>query len=116
MKNELPRPDEGQEAAGTNVMDPTYLDDIEFDQLLYNNLSCDFEWSKYSCSHQSNNVIRGMESRKLALRHRELILSSFVGQGPENNTRLILIVDSLKRQIFISLCLSYFNISDIPSR
>ena len=104
-----PRPDEGEEAAGTstnnNATDPTtyFDDDTEFDRLLYNNLSCHFEWSKYSCSHQSDNVIRAMESRKLVLRHRELILSSFVGQGPEKDTRLIFIGDSLLRQIFISL-------------
>ncbi len=68
---------------------------------LYNNLSCPFEWSKYSCAHQR---LPGAElSRQFALEHLEQIRGAAAALASANGTRVWLIGDSLVRQIFIAI-------------
>jgi len=79
-----------------------FVDDgSTFRQRLYYNLSCPFEWSKYSCAHQGQ-LVKADESRKLLLEYRQIIME-VVARGLPPNTRLILTGDSLMRQVFVSL-------------
>eukprot|EP00977_Amphora_coffeiformis_P020213 scaffold8005_cov275-Amphora_coffeaeformis.AAC.31 len=83
----------------------------EFRSLLYYNLSCPFEWSKYSCIHQGQSE-RAAASRELLVQHRQTIIDLFgmqshlpVQRKPllPRNSRLVLTGDSLMRQVFVSL-------------
>ena len=73
---------------------------------LYYNLSCPFEWSKYSCVHQSK-LTNAEHSWNFTRMHFHTIQESLrIGVVPPR-TRVMLVGDSLMRQLFISMaCLA----------
>jgi hypothetical protein len=77
-------------------------DEQDLQEFLYYNLSCPVEWSKYSCAHQQNNFDSALAGRNFSLSHQREILESFQFV-PQDRSRLVLIGDSLTRQVFISI-------------
>ena len=79
-------------------------------ELSYWNLSCPLEWSKYSCVHHSSDINKpaAAESYKFAWgrsENRELLLEA-IGlsrSGLLQGRRVLIVGDSLSRQVFISL-------------
>mmetsp|Transcript_1752 Transcript_1752/g.1971 ORF Transcript_1752/g.1971 Transcript_1752/m.1971 type:complete len:371 (+) Transcript_1752:75-1187(+) len=75
---------------------------------LYSNLSCPFEWSKYSCFHQGDNVERAQASYDFAaledynylVETRTQTTTPFTRLLPKN---VVITGDSTMRQIFIAL-------------
>lgn len=76
------------------------LSKININSGLYNNLSCPFEWSKYSCSRQGR-VKKAMVARQYAQDHLET--PNGEGISAQGDRRLLLVGDSTVRQIFIAL-------------
>mmetsp|Transcript_40363 Transcript_40363/g.59859 ORF Transcript_40363/g.59859 Transcript_40363/m.59859 type:complete len:409 (-) Transcript_40363:102-1328(-) len=75
---------------------------------LYFNLSCPFEWSKYSCAHQGQ-LDRAVAAREYAAAH--ILWSNH--QEARNNIhnrrrRILLVGDSTIRQVFIALGCRYW--------
>lgn len=68
---------------------------------LYYNLSCPFEWSKYSCVHQSE-VAKADHSFNFTRMHFHTIKEA-LNVGFPSRTRVMLVGDSLMRQLFISI-------------
>jgi hypothetical protein len=75
--------------------------------LFYHNLSCPFEWSKYSCSHQGQ-LERANSSLSYAIGHTGILHDAFVN-GLRPNQKVLIVGDSLMRQIFITLACGFFN-------
>lgn len=74
--------------------------------LLYDNLSCPFEWSKYSCSHQGQLKLAD-SSLSFVLSHIDEIQSAYA-EGLRSNQKVLIIGDSLMRQVFIGLACGFF--------
>jgi hypothetical protein len=79
---DAPRPKESN--AGEDVLQPER----------YFNLSCPFEWSKYSCAHQGKTAQAEASQRFAAAAY---------GQVKMLNRRVLMIGDSTMRQLFISV-------------
>ena len=76
---------------------------------LYYNLSCPFEWSKYSCIHQ-DNMIKANLSLNYYLKMHNIDINQLLNKSLRNR-RIFLVGDSLMRQIFIAIgCLSISSI------
>jgi len=86
----------------------------------YWNLSCPFEWSRYSCVHHASaaNDVAARQSLAFAWkepRNAQLLQTAFgrVAKGDLNGRRVLLAGDSLTRQVFISMaCLLSGLITD----
>lgn len=76
----------------------------------YNNLSCPFEWSKYSCTHQ-NNFERATASLAYIMRNWRAIPMENIGV----QRRLLLVGDSSMRQVFIALGCQFWMENAISS-
>uniref|UniRef100_A0A7S1WSH4 SGNH domain-containing protein n=1 Tax=Alexandrium catenella TaxID=2925 RepID=A0A7S1WSH4_ALECA len=74
---------------------------------MYSNLSCPFEWSKYSCVHMGGNFQKQAElGAEYFGTHSGEIQDAF-GSMPPPDSRTVMIGDSTLRQLFISIaCLS----------
>lgn len=89
----------------------TIMSASEFRSQLYYNLSCPYEWSKFSCVLQGQTA-RADASRELVVEQRQVFLDAFVSSSKPNdddkhyllppNARLVITGDSLMRQIFTS--------------
>ena len=78
--------------------------DGQSDHKLYYNLSCPFEWSKYSCVHQGQED-RAMAAQDYALHHMLWQHGDSFGsrQHSQKRRRLLMVGDSTMRQLFIAL-------------
>ena len=78
--------------------------DGQRDHKLYYNLSCPFEWSKYSCAHQGQ-ADRAMAARDYALQHSIWQYNHSFGsrQHSQERRRLLMVGDSTVRQLFIAV-------------
>ena len=75
---------------------------------LYDNLSCEFEWSKYSCAHQGQLEKAG-KSMEYAVKNSVFNIAEYIKYGRLSDRRLIIVGDSLIRQIFISIACQTAN-------
>ena len=78
---------------------------VRFSNCIYYNLTCEFEWSKYSCVHQGQ-IRKALESITYASKNIVYDIGQYVKNGGLQNARLVLVGDSLMRQIFIAIACS----------
>ena len=71
--------------------------------VLYGNLSCPFEWSKYSCSHMGPPWRAQAELGRRWVEDRAGLLAMGFASPPRPGSRTLLVGDSLMRQLFISI-------------
>ena len=83
-----------------------------FSHVPYYNLSCPFEWSKYSCIHQNPLSINAVLGNHYYTNMHKTDINSIINTTSLLNRRILLVGDSLMRQIFISIgCLSAASIA-----